>query len=391
MAGAVTLPITFFTLVGANNASDFDVNFNALLTPMNTLATFSNYAVDSGAANAIVLTFPAPQIVSYTDGLSVQAKIAATNTSTAVNLNVNSLGNVAVINGDGTLPLIGQLTAGMFVQFMYSAAVNQFQIVGQSRTASASSLVGPVSITTSSSNALTVTGVAGSTAVVFNSGGGTAAALLLNGPTSSSIVASMTGGGATVGAVQQFIDGQAGARIWDVGVGQFVVGAFSIYDQTSGIEKLRITGGAAATTQTYGPVAAGLVDATHDAGSFTATLTGLTVVTTGTVNWRRSGQIVVLFITASINGTSNSVNLTMTGLPAIIRPNTSQPVCWSSSIQDNGFNLAGTASISNAGVITFGLGNTSVAANRIVSQQGIFTNSGAKGLIAGWTITYTTD
>ena len=70
----------------------------------------------------------------------------------------------------------------------------------------------------------------------------------------------------------------------------------------------------------FGATAGGLVDATPDTGSFTATLTGCTTAPTCTVVWARIGNLVILSIPNNNNATSNSTSCTLTGLPTELQP-----------------------------------------------------------------------
>lgn len=132
-----------------------------------------------------------------------------------------------------------------------------------------------------------------------------------------------------------------------------------------------------------GPTAAALVDMTPDKGTFTGTLTGMTAGTTGTVNWVRMGNVVLVYIAAAISGTSNLTTMTMTGLPAAIQPATTQigqcPVTDSAS-----GTIVGTFSITG-GTLTFGRATLNVS---VIMYAQAFQNSGAKGLPAGWLISY---
>ena len=111
-----------------------------------------------------------------------------------------------------------------------------------------------------------------------------------------------------------------------------------------------------------------------DDATFTASITGLT--TTPTALWRyRVANNVVCLSTQSLNGTSNSTACTITGLPALIRPATSQTVLV--TVQESGTTQLGRGVIDSAGVIT--LSSTVAGA--------AFTASGGKGFI-GCTITY---
>lgn len=119
-------------------------------------------------------------------------------------------------------------------------------------------------------------------------------------------------------------------------------------------------------------------------GSFTGTLTGYASPPTGTVQYRvTTSCTVTLWLTVAITGTSNAATMTMTGLPYNISPNAAivasqtQPTI----VQDNAAFASGCAAISVAlpAVITFS--NTGACA-------GAMTASAAKGLGAGWTLTY---
>lgn len=117
-------------------------------------------------------------------------------------------------------------------------------------------------------------------------------------------------------------------------------------------------------------------------GSFTATLLGFTGPVSGTVNYKISGGICSLSSTASITGTSNSTSLTMNGLPAACRPVSSRTTI--SNAIDNNVNIFAGCTIIAGGAIAFAplvVSGSNVAA-------GSFTNSGIKGIFAGWNITY---
>jgi hypothetical protein len=124
---------------------------------------------------------------------------------------------------------------------------------------------------------------------------------------------------------------------------------------------------------------------TFASGSFTGTLTGMSGATTGTVTYKifanaaGTGKLCVLSIGSSITGTSNTTAMTMTGLPAAVSPTATIYVpCLT---YDNGASSLGSATIAAAATtITF---ETDAA----LSATG-FTNSGSKGLIGGWSITY---
>lgn len=123
-------------------------------------------------------------------------------------------------------------------------------------------------------------------------------------------------------------------------------------------------------------------------GSFTGTLTGYASPPTGTVQFRVTNACqVTLWITAAITGTSNATTMTLTGAPYNIAPanalfgasSQTQPTI----VQDNGALTVGCVQVSAPSppptVLTFS--NTGACA-------GAMTGSAAKGLPAGWTVTY---
>jgi hypothetical protein len=118
-------------------------------------------------------------------------------------------------------------------------------------------------------------------------------------------------------------------------------------------------------------------------GTFTGTLTGFTANPTGTVNYQRIGKIVHLWITTAITATSNTGNMTMTGLPAIIQPASVTNFAMTQGANDQGTD-SGTIGTVNAGTITFNLAQTAAG----IVFGGGWHNTGTKGLNAGWATTY---
>lgn len=116
-------------------------------------------------------------------------------------------------------------------------------------------------------------------------------------------------------------------------------------------------------------------------GSFTGTLTGYASPPTGTVQYRVTIACqVTLWVTAAITGTSNAATMTMTGVPYNIQPNIGSVQLMPNAVQDNAAITFGCFSVpSQVGTFTFS--NTGACA-------GAMTASAAKGLPAGWTVTY---
>lgn len=118
---------------------------------------------------------------------------------------------------------------------------------------------------------------------------------------------------------------------------------------------------------------------TQRASSFEATLTGMAASTVGTVEWQLNNNVATLLLPSALTGTSNATTMTMTGLPADVTPsaNRTLPVFYG---VDNGASAFVSGTVANTGVISFFIASSGGAA--------AFTNTGTKGLGAGWSISY---
>ncbi len=118
-------------------------------------------------------------------------------------------------------------------------------------------------------------------------------------------------------------------------------------------------------------------------GSFTLTIAGFPSALSPTINWRKVGNIVSLYVgSGAVTGTSNTVDLSASGIPVGVRPTSSRSV-WCVLV-DNGVEGIGEALIGSGGAITFR--RCDISAN----LSG-FTSSGTKGLSSAWSITYAVD
>lgn len=136
---------------------------------------------------------------------------------------------------------------------------------------------------------------------------------------------------------------------------------------------------------TVGSITTGTIDATGAAGSFTGTMSGFTGSVTGTVTWRRTGNLVMLNF-QGMTGISNSTGMTMSGLPGGLAPATQQEVIMC-QLGDNGAgDLVGSCGIATNGIISFNLG--AVSGTRLTCGSGNFTASGIKGITNNVTIAY---
>ena len=120
------------------------------------------------------------------------------------------------------------------------------------------------------------------------------------------------------------------------------------------------------------------VFATTTFGTFTGTLTGVSATGTGTVSYSIVGNICTL--RGTFTGTSNTTAMTMTGLPAAVRPTTGA-IAVPCLLTDNGATIGGWGRITSGGsVITFGTG--------INNNTSGFTGSSTKGVASGWIMSY---
>ena len=118
MTRPVTLPNTFANLGGAQPAATLDANFVALATAINDPASYSNYAIDSGAVNTITVAYN-PAVNALTAGLALSFKILLTNTGPAT-FNPNGLGAVSIVRPDGS----ALQTSDMIIGGVYTVLYN---------------------------------------------------------------------------------------------------------------------------------------------------------------------------------------------------------------------------------------------------------------------------
>lgn len=308
--------------------------------------------VDSGIANAYVLNFVS-NFTAYADGIAIFWIPSHTNTG-ASTINVNGLGPVPIINQDGSALYLGQLQANEFSLIIYKGTGFNLIDFGLLPT-----------INTQNTNYTFAIGDSNNIVLTND-----AAAHTWTVPPNSS-VAFPIGTSITLIASPGAVSLAAGAGVTLNGYG----------NETA---PLTINTGFATVIIKIGTNTWQQVTQSHNEikGSFTGTLTGMTAATTGQVDYIVYGSMVWLQRSGSgagITGTSNTTAMTMTGIPAAIRPKFTTLALCHGLIDNGSAPLGGVASISSAGVATFNLAANPPAA---------FTNSGTKGLAAGWTMSY---
>jgi hypothetical protein len=117
MSGTASVPNTFQSAVTATGLQ-LDQNYSTVVAYLNDPTNRNNYGADGGATNTVVVTFSPPVAGGYTAGLELAWKWAATNTGATV-LNANGLGNINVVNPDGSALLAGQGVAGSIGKGVY--------------------------------------------------------------------------------------------------------------------------------------------------------------------------------------------------------------------------------------------------------------------------------
>jgi hypothetical protein len=115
-------------------------------------------------------------------------------------------------------------------------------------------------------------------------------------------------------------------------------------------------------------------------GSFVAELTGFTTTVEPTIEYQILSPMVFLWLDTNTFATSNSTGMSLTGVPAALRPPTSRQ--GMTLARDNGAGQVARQSLGSTGIIIFDLSPYT---------GGGFTASGSKGLFAGWTHVYAID
>ncbi|NBT06744.1 MAG: hypothetical protein EBS54_08560, partial [Betaproteobacteria bacterium] len=145
MTKPVTIPNTFSTATNAIPLSNLDADFSAVANAINDANTYTNYALDSGAANAYVVTLTG---VSTTYQAGLQISFLATNANTtASTLNVNGQGAKSIVYPDGTALAANAIVTGGIVTCIYDGTSFQMQSVKSPAAGGATGSVASVAMT----------------------------------------------------------------------------------------------------------------------------------------------------------------------------------------------------------------------------------------------------
>jgi hypothetical protein len=143
MTKPVTIPNTFATATTAIPLSQLDSDFSTVATALNDANTYSNYAADTGVANAYVVTLSGVS-TTYSAGLRIQFKAGFANTG-ASTLNVNGGGTKNITFQDASTLSSGTIAANSIVDVMYDGT--QFLLMNDPAGATGGDVVGPSSAT----------------------------------------------------------------------------------------------------------------------------------------------------------------------------------------------------------------------------------------------------
>ena len=143
MSKPVAIPNTFATATTVIPLSNLDGNFTAVATSINSALTYSNYAADTGAADAYVVTFTG-LTTTYAAGLRIQFKAANANTG-ASTINVNAQGTKSITFQNAAALTAGIIAANSIVDVMYDGT--QFLLMNDPAGLTGGDVVGPASAT----------------------------------------------------------------------------------------------------------------------------------------------------------------------------------------------------------------------------------------------------
>lgn len=310
--------------------------------------------VDTGAANAYVLTFNA-NFSAYTDGIVIYWIPANTNTG-ASTINVNGLGAVPIVNQDGSALYVGQLQAGQFAEIAYSSG--SFYLISFKQLPT---------INTQDANYTFALGDANQIVMHTDSSSRTYTI-----PTNASVAFAI---GTSIQIINRSTNTLVITPISGVTFYPFASGSLTSASVTLGVgTSCYIT-----KTDTNIWVQSTITGIAYEFSSYTGTTGGLSAIITGLVIYRRVGEIVALYVQSNIQGTSDSTDFTIVGMPSSIRP-ASNRIVMSANMIDNGAQKGGWVTVQSDGTLVFGTGIDGNAAG--------FTSTGIKGLGAGWNVVY---
>ena len=134
MAKPISIPNTFAGSTSAIPLVYLDQDFTAVSNATNDLATYSNYVVDTGVADAYIANYPANIVTTTVSaGLRLQFKASNANTGASnlqVQVNSVSIGSGAIKLTDGSALAANTIVANAIVDVQYDGT--NFQLLSDS-------------------------------------------------------------------------------------------------------------------------------------------------------------------------------------------------------------------------------------------------------------------
>jgi hypothetical protein len=156
------VPATSSRGVSANVRSEvagIEAGFDKLPTPTQLWGHSGNYAVAGGSTDAWTASIATAYLTSYVDGMQIRVKFGAANTVVAPTINLNTLGNKAIVAENGSALGVGDIAAGMIATLTYNSTSGKFHITATA-VASAGSATTSAAAAASSATASAASAVA---------------------------------------------------------------------------------------------------------------------------------------------------------------------------------------------------------------------------------------
>lgn len=117
------VPNNFATATSTIPLSQLDADFTTVVSYFNDLSNYSNYAVDIGTPNAVVVNFPLGIVnTSLATGLPITFKASNTNTGATtltVQVNAATIGSASITAADGTALTASTILNGGVYSVLY--------------------------------------------------------------------------------------------------------------------------------------------------------------------------------------------------------------------------------------------------------------------------------
>jgi hypothetical protein len=110
----------------AYDGTDFQLITSVASATVLAETNFEHYGVDTGTANALVVTSPQPALTALSAGLVIHVDVANSNTAQAT-INVGGLGAKAIKRGNGGNLQTADLVGGTIAELVYDGT--QFQLI----------------------------------------------------------------------------------------------------------------------------------------------------------------------------------------------------------------------------------------------------------------------